>query len=137
MKDRHVRILLMAQPGTLRDSLRALLSTLSGVQTMQTHDVQSAQVAIRAFHPALLIVDLQPSGGRLNEYMGLLRAESGHVKCVVLADGVQQQELALAAGADVVLLHGFPASRLATTIAQLVNGNPQAAAPHRAAGAFI
>jgi len=136
MEDRQVRILLMAQPGTLRDSLRALLSTLNGVQTMQTDDVQSAQVAIRAFHPALLIVDLEPSNGRLMEYMGLLRAECAHMKCVVLAEGVQQEELALAAGADTVLLYGFPASRLAATIAQLVNGNPQAPARPTPAGAF-
>jgi len=137
MNNRPVRILLMARPGTLRDSLRALLSTLNGVQTMQTDDVQSARLAIRAFQPAVLVVDMEPACGRIMQHLGSLRAECGRMKCVVLAEGVQQQELALAAGADMVLLHGFPASRLAATIAQLINGNGQAPAKPAPTGAFV
>lgn len=137
MKDRRIRILLMAQPGAMRDSLRALLGTLSGVQTMQTDDVQAARLAIRAFQPALLVVDMEPSSTRVMQYLALLGGECDHMKCVVLADGVQQQELALAAGADAVLLHGFPASRLAATIAQFLNGDGPMPVASTPAGALV
>jgi DNA-binding NarL/FixJ family response regulator len=126
MKSQRVLVLLLAQAGALRDSLLALLSTLPGVQTLLADDVPAAEWAILAYQPKLLVMDIASAGGRMQQYLDLLHVEWLPMKCVVLADGEQQQEQAVTAGADVVLQHGFPAARLAATVALLLNGSAQA-----------
>jgi len=56
------------------------------------------------------------------------RLNQGLNRCIALADDVHQQQEAEAAGADVVLLKGFPAARLIATIEGLLSQEEKAGA---------
>jgi hypothetical protein len=64
---------------------------------------------------ALVLLDASLITQELWSYM----KQDAHRKCIVLADNVSQQRLARAAGADEVLLAGFPAAQLFAAIENL------------------
>ena len=49
-----------------------------------------------------------------------IKAECPQTRCVVLADQARQERLAKMAGADVVVLKGYPASKLVATIKDML-----------------
>lgn len=113
--------LIVAGPGPLRDGLHALVKTMPQIRAViVVTDVHSAFKAEFAFHPGLVLLEGDVAGGEISLTVTRARARWPGARTIVLAGNVRQQQQAEAAGADVVLMEGFPASGLVSTIARLV-----------------
>jgi len=113
--------LIVAKPGPLRDSLQALMAAMPQIETAyEVSDLASSAEVTFACGPTLVLLDCGLNGG--DTWMAVRRAKARwpQARCVFLANDVQQQQEAEAAGADAVLLKGFPAARLVATMVRLL-----------------
>ena len=121
MKEPNGTALIVARPGELRDGLRALLVTTGKVGHISQADDGPATLAIIGqLCPQVAVLDWNLPAGDLPTLVRRIKAECPETKCLVLADGVEQQREAESAGADVTVLKGFPAARLVQTLSRLL-----------------
>jgi DNA-binding NarL/FixJ family response regulator len=119
--DNCVLTLIVVSPSPLRDGLRALLTAIPQVESLREAD--DASLALRAIEehpPALVLIGVDPPGDEVWELLGQIKAGWPQIRSILLVDDAQQQRLAQAAGADCVLIKGFPASKLSATIKSLL-----------------
>jgi DNA-binding NtrC family response regulator len=112
--------MLVARPGPLRDSLRELISAIPFTDTIVVEDAKAALSDLQGCHPALLVVDFDPADPGIWSLLGALSLHRPAIRHIFMVDTVEQQRLALSAGAKVALLKGFPASRLHGVIKRLL-----------------
>ena len=113
--------LIIAKPGPLRDSLQVLLTAIPLMGTVwQAVDGPTALLAGARHSPGLVLLDDDLPGDRLLPTLEQIRAAWPHTRCIVLADDEQAHPPALDAGADAILLKGLLASKLFTTITELL-----------------
>jgi DNA-binding NarL/FixJ family response regulator len=86
----------------------------------EANDVASALTMAFDGWLALVLMESTPSGKDVWKAMRRVKARWPMARCIFLANDVQQHREAEAAGADVVLLEGFPAGRLVTAIVGLL-----------------
>ncbi len=121
MKEPDGTALIIARPGELRDGLRALLWTTGKIgHISQAEDGPAALAIIGRLCPQVAVLDWNIPAGDLPTMVTRIKAECPETKCLVLADGVEQQREAESAGADVTVLKGFPAARLLQTLTMLL-----------------
>ncbi len=114
-------VLIISRPDPLRNSLKALLMAIPSIGAIhQADDLPAALRALTEHYPALVLLDINLPGESLSTLLKWLKANEPQSRRLVLADTVQQQQDALAAGADVALLKGFPAAELLAIIAELL-----------------
>ena len=112
--------LIVAQPGILQSSLQMLVRLLPQVGDIRLlEDAATAQAAISQHEPALVLLDAALSDGALS-LVKSIKSSTAMNPCVVLVDEVRQLESFEAAGADLVVLKGYPAGRLLESITDLV-----------------
>ena len=121
---RHPTALLIARPSPLQIGLHALLISMPQIQIVhKADDLAAATDMMIAPPPVLVVVD-----GDVSKEIGLtvrrLRFTWPQARCVLLANDAQQEKTASAAGADAVLLKGFPAPKLIALLVRLL-GQPQ------------
>jgi DNA-binding NarL/FixJ family response regulator len=117
--------LIVAEPGPLRDSLRAFLMTLPQIDMVDLVDDSSSALALlRERDPDLLLVDANQAAIESLLARRTIKADGTTRRCLVLADDKQQQQAAILAGADVVLIKGYPAAKLFKTIEELLSQDP-------------
>ena len=113
--------LIVARPGPMRDGLHALVSAMPQIHAVQeADDVASALKMALEGCPALVLMESTPGGNDVWKAMRRVKARWPMAPCIFLANDVQQHQEAKAAGADVVLLEGFPAGRLVAAIVGLL-----------------
>ena len=112
--------MLVARPGPLRDSLRALVSAIPFTDTLVVEDATAALGDLRRCHPALVVVDFDPADPGIWRLLAELSAQRPAVRHIFMVDTVEEQRLALSSGAKVALLKGFSASRLHSVIKGLL-----------------
>lgn len=113
--------LIVARPGPMRDGLHALVTAMPQIDAVkEADDISSALELAFAGWPALVLMESTPSGKDVWITVRRVKARWPMARCIVLASNVQQHQEAEAAGADVVLLQGFPAGRLVTAIVGLL-----------------
>jgi DNA-binding response OmpR family regulator len=88
------------------------VDVVSDVDTALRRDFESC--------PALVLLDADLTNGRVWLTVRRTKARWPRVRVIILAQGVDQQAEAEAAGADAVLLQGFPAGRLVAAIVKLL-----------------
>jgi DNA-binding NarL/FixJ family response regulator len=119
----NVSALIVAEPGPLRDSLYFMLHMMPGIDTVNyVSDAAWALRAVAERQPDLVILD----GGLANDKLDVLKtvqSDPSQCPCLVLADDVQQQQRFKSAGADTVLLKGYPAVKLLDVITSLLDGH--------------
>jgi DNA-binding NarL/FixJ family response regulator len=116
-----VSALIAAQPGSLRVSLRALLMVMPQIETVrQTDDALATLRIAMEYRPALVLLDAEAFNGEFPEMIRTIKAGVKQSRCLILANDVQQQQKARAAGADVALVKGFPAAKLFKAIEDLL-----------------
>ena len=114
--------LIVAKAGPLRDSLQVFLMTLPQVETVKlVDDTPSALRMITERNPALVLLDATLSGDGTLTALRWIKAKSSQSRVLVLADDIQQQQDATAAGADAVFVIGFPVASLLETIERLLS----------------
>ena len=120
MKD-DISALIAAQPGALSVGLRALLMAMPRIETVrQANDALATLRIVVEHRPALVLLDTESFNSEFPEMIKKIKTEGNQSRCLVLVDDVQQQQEAQAAGADVVLVKGFPAVKLFTIIRDLL-----------------
>ena len=117
----HTLTLIVAAPGRFRDSLRALLIALPQIGCVrQANDTPSALEAVTEHRPSLAFLDGSLSGDQAWAVLRQIKTEWPQTRCIALADNGRQQREAQAAGADAVLIKGFPAAKLFETVDRLL-----------------
>ncbi len=123
MKEPNGTVLIVARPGELRDGLSALLVTTGKIgHISQADDGPAALEIIGQLCPRVAVLDWNIPGRDPLTLLKGIKAECPETKCLVLADGVEQQREAESAGADVTVLKGFPAARLVQALSMLLEG---------------
>ena len=113
--------LIVAKPGPLRDGLRALMTATPQIEAVE--EVEDISLALRVVFehcPDLVVLDSDLANGEVWMTVRRTKARCPGVRCIVLANDIQQNQEAEAAGADAVLLKGFPAASLIATIVRLL-----------------
>jgi DNA-binding NarL/FixJ family response regulator len=113
--------LIIAGPGPLRDGLHALVGTMPQIGAVDViSDMPSASREGVSLCPALVLLDAARADGQVWLAVRRAKARWPHARTIILVGTVEQQAEAEAAGADVVLLQGFPPGRLVAAIVKLV-----------------
>jgi two-component system response regulator DesR len=121
VKEPDVTALIVARPGEMRDGVRALLASTPNIaHIIQADDGPAALAIIRELCPQVAVLDCNIPAGDVPTLLAGIKAACPQTRCLVLADGPEQQREAESAGADVTVLKGFPAARLAQTLARLL-----------------
>ena len=105
---------------SLQSGLMAIMTTTSQVYAFilaQESAVAHRMIAER--QPALVLLDMALPGEGARRIMQQIRSTRPLTRCIALADDVQQQQEARVAGADVVLIKGFPPAKLIAAIEEL------------------
>ena len=117
---RCVVSLLVGPPGPLRDSLRSLVAATPLSLVTAVDGAAEALASLESCAPALVLIDYDDSDPAVWELVRALVTAHPTTRHIVLVNTVEEQRQAVAAGAVVVLLKGFPASRLADIIRSLL-----------------
>ncbi len=121
MTSNRVSALIVARPGPLRDGLQALVTAMPQIEVVDgVDDISSALNTSFEHYPALVLLDSGLVGSEIWITVQRARAKWPQARCVFLVNDVHQHQEAEAAGADAVLLKGFPAARLTATIGRLL-----------------
>jgi DNA-binding NarL/FixJ family response regulator len=114
--------LIVARPGRLRDALSALLTTIPQLEIVgQADDGFAALKMVAERRPTLILLDSTLPDYEVKATLNQLKAYWPQIRCLVLADTPRQQQVAKSAGADGVLLKGYPAATLLTNIEKLLS----------------
>jgi DNA-binding NarL/FixJ family response regulator len=105
----------------MRDGLYALVTAMPQIDAVrEADDVSSALMMAFDAWPTLVVMESALEGKDVWMTMGRVKARWPMARLIFLANDVQQQQEAEAAGADVVLLEGFPAGKFVTAIVRLL-----------------
>ena len=122
MTKRPTLALIATRPGALQDSLVALMTTMPQVNAVLIAEDAAAVLRTMAQHrPALVVLEMDLSAEERLAPLQEIRAKWPMTRCLALADDVEQQREAESAGADVVLIVGFPAARFIAAIEELLS----------------
>lgn len=112
--------LIIAPPGPVRDGLRALMSSMPQLRDVEVA-VEVRSVPSRGLDgcPGLVLVDVGSSVDQVWLTVRRTRTRCPAARLIVLVSNVEQQDEAEAAGADAVLMQGFPPGRLVAAIVRL------------------
>jgi CheY-like chemotaxis protein len=121
----HVTLaLIVAKPGPLRNSLQALMTTVPKIEIVAETDNPSALLRMgETMQPDIVLLDASLSKDDVWAALRRIQKEWSRTRSIVLVEGSQQQQRAQAAGADVVLIQGYPAAGLITAIEELLHSS--------------
>jgi DNA-binding NarL/FixJ family response regulator len=114
-------ILVVAKPGRLREALCALLkATFWPEMISQVDDGPAALEIVVEHRPTLVLLDSHWPDDEVKAIVGQIKTERPQTRCLVLADTVEQQQVAKSAGADEALPKGFSTTSLLGIINKLM-----------------
>jgi DNA-binding NarL/FixJ family response regulator len=118
-------VLIVARPGRIREGLRALLRSIPRLEIVgEVNEGSAAMEMVTRERPALVMLSSSLPLEEAELALRQIKAEWPQTQCIVIANNIQHQGMARAAGADDVLLKGFAAETLFTTIDEvLMHGN--------------
>ena len=117
----QIPVLLVTQPGRIRDGLRALLRTIPQIGTIyQATDGSSATQIIRKNHPALVLWESKLFKNDMQCISNRMKSVPPETRSILLIDNLRQQAMAELTGVDTVLLSGFSAWDFLVTVEKLL-----------------
>jgi two-component system invasion response regulator UvrY len=117
----YVSALIVAKSADLREGLHSLLTVTPQIgRISHASNGPSALRQVEEQCPSLVLLDFDLLHENGLNLLRKIKAQCPQVRCLVLTDHAQQQGRILAAGADLVLLKGHPASSLVSTITKLL-----------------
>jgi hypothetical protein len=125
--NQKVPAFIMTRSGRIRDGLAALLRAVPQIGPI--HYIKGDLTELKSIsdqNQTLILLDASLITEEVWRYMEQAKKGNGQIPCkwIVLADTVLQQRQARAAGADEVLLAGFPATQFFDTIDNLFDRVP-------------
>lgn len=116
-----VSVLIVAEPGSLRTGLQALLSSIAPVNNIQVAENKRVAQRLASRHkPALALLGSQGAGDQVWITLQAIKAASPLTRCIVLVEDVHQLQTGDAELADVLLLQGTSPEELVATIEGLL-----------------
>ena len=117
----QTQALIVTHRESLQNGLQALVMSIPKVDIIgQVDDGSQAMAIIQEHHPDMVLLDTHLPNGEEWQILEQIKTLWPEIRCIVLADDVQQQQEATTLGADIVLLKGFPPAKLAETIEAVV-----------------
>ena len=114
--------LIVARPGPLRNSLQALMTTIPQIEILAETSDPSALLRMGAkIQPDVVLLDASLPEEQVWPALRHIKEEWCHNRSIVLVEDSQQRQMVQAAGADVVLVKGFPAAKLIAAIEGLLS----------------
>ena len=118
-----------APSDSLRYSLQALLARLPQIGAVQSvEDARALLDILTAAQPQLVVLDVNWLGGEAGSLLAQMKTIAPRARTVALIDRIEQQP-ALQAAADLVLLKGYPAAELFNIIERLLAQDDPGANP--------
>ena len=114
--------LIATRPGSLQDSLVALMTTMHQVNAVLIAGDGASALRMMAQHrPALVVIetDLPTEEGHVP--LQEIKTRWPQTRCIALVEDIEQQQEAKSAGADVVLIAGFPPARFIAAVEELLS----------------
>ena len=122
MPRRVTLALIVAQPGPLRDSLQALMTTIPQIEILAETTDPSVLLRMGAeIQPDVVLMDADLPREQVWSALREIKDKWSQTRTIVLVKDSQQQREAQAAGADIALIKGYPAARLITAIGELLS----------------
>jgi DNA-binding NarL/FixJ family response regulator len=119
---KRVLALIVAKQDVLQNGLLAVLSTIPRLSAvLVAEDVSSGLRMIGNHGPRLVLVDMDLPEGEAQMILEQIRSQRPRIRCIALADDVQQERTAATLEADAVLLKGFRATTLIDLIEELLS----------------
>jgi len=116
--------LIVARSVDFREGLSSLLAINPGIGPIaQSHDGPSALERISAGCPELVLLDWDLPYEDMMAVMVEIRSHCPQTHCLAFTDHSEKRDEIRSAGADVVLLKGYPAAGLIAAIADLLGRN--------------
>ena len=119
----HVTLaLIVAKPGPLRNSLQALMTTVPKIEIVAETDNPSTLLRMgNAMQPDIVLLEAGLCQEDVWSALRTIRGEWSQTRSIVLVEDSLQREKAQAAGADMVLIKGYPAGGLVAAIEELLH----------------
>ena len=117
----YASALIVAKSADLREGLHSLLTVMP--QTGHISHASNGASALQQVEercPDLVLLDFDLLHEDVLAVLREIKARCPRIRCLVLTDHAQQQGEILSAGADLVLLKGYLASSLVSTITELL-----------------
>ena len=109
-----------------QDILQMVLRTVPQLKIIDpANDNLSALTTMAAYRPALVLLDANLPGHKPWNILKQIKLDWPQTPCLVLADTIEQQQTAQAAGADIVLGMEISISKLRLTIEELLCRNTE------------
>src|SRR6185503_10895227 len=110
-------VLVVAKPGRMRDSLRALLQIIPHLRVagVANHGFSAMQM-VTQYNPALILLDVDLPDNQAWVLLKQIQLKQLQTRCLFFVNSIEQQRAARVAGANAALLKGFEAMELFTTI---------------------
>jgi len=115
-------VLIVSPPGDLQIGLQALLTTHLDVDVLVVSEAPSALKVIKRHKPALVILDQDIFRSKVIEFIDSIKINWPDIQCVVLANDEQIRLEMITSGADLIIIKGFPGSKLIAEIKRLLGG---------------
>ena len=116
--------LVIAQPGSLRNSLMTLLSTMPEIEIVaEVKDLSTLKRISHKWQPDLIVLDATSAESGLPAALQQIKKVWGRSQAIILVDSVKQEQIAQAAGFEAVFMKG---SRIALLIDIIENLLPVA-----------
>ncbi len=121
-----ISVFIVAKPGRLRDSLKAMLRTVPYLRIVgQADDDSAALPRLAQLQPDLLLVGSNLPAASVTLLVLAAKSSSPGSRSLVMVDNLEHMWQAKTAGADSVLLAGFPSTTFFSTIdGLLLQTNP-------------
>ena len=120
MAKRAASVLIVAEPGELREGLEALVTATPALHVVaRAADIPTAIRLAQEHLPVLVLLDAAIAGNNISAAVAGIQSDYAQIRCLVLADFVWQQAEAEAAGAALAVVKGFPAAELAEAMRRL------------------
>ncbi len=117
----YASALIVAKSADLREGLHSLLTVVPQIDCIShTGNGPSALRQVEERCPDLLLLDCDLLHEDVIALLREIKARCPHIQCVVFTDHAHKRGEAQSAGADVVLLKGYPAANLISTITKLL-----------------
>ncbi len=114
-------LLIVAKQGPLRDSMRALVTTLPRIEIIdETDDISTALDVISQYHPDLVVIDGTFPVEDVWIFLRQIRKRSPLTRRLMLADTVREIQEIEAPSAEAICLKGVPPAELMAQIERLL-----------------
>ena len=117
-------VLIIAQPGILRESLSSLLATMPDIDVVSvTNDLDSAFEFVSMTQPMICIIDFSNQVDDMEQKIDQLKSIRLEMKTILLVDTVEAKEEAETHGFDKVVIKGSSVQQLTKTISDCIQEN--------------